>query len=71
MSVIVRAAGAFGRFWWDFLIGDTPEMFVAMLIIVTAAFTLRSVRPAAVIVLPILVVATLVASSYRGRRRPG
>ena len=23
--VVVRWAAAFGRFWWDFLIGDTPE----------------------------------------------
>ena len=24
----VRWLVAFGRFWWEFLIGDTPELFV-------------------------------------------
>ena len=26
----VRWLTAFGRFWWDFLIGDTPELFVGV-----------------------------------------
>ncbi|GAC1367356.1 MAG: hypothetical protein NVSMB32_12310 [Actinomycetota bacterium] len=24
---------AFARFWWDFLVGDTPELFVGALVI--------------------------------------
>ena len=23
---------AFGRFWWDFLVGDTPELLIGVLI---------------------------------------
>ncbi|HUZ10961.1 MAG TPA: hypothetical protein VMU76_12420 [Acidimicrobiales bacterium] len=65
-----RAARAFGRFWWDLAIGDTPELFVATLVVVGASFALRHVRIAAVIVLPLLVAAILGASAWRGRRRP-
>jgi hypothetical protein len=27
---IGRTARSFGSFWWDFLIGDTPELFVSV-----------------------------------------
>ena len=33
-SVITRLIKGFGRFWWDFLVGDTPELFVAALVII-------------------------------------
>ena len=57
---------AFGHFWWDFLIGDTPELFVATLVIVGLAFVLHDHRVAAVVVLPLLTVAALVGSARRG-----
>ena len=28
-----RWLAAFGRFWWDFLVGDTPELLIGALII--------------------------------------
>lgn len=69
MSAIARAIAAFGRFWWDFLIGDTPELFVATILIVAAALVLRHDHIAAIAVLPVLAVVMLAASALRGRRR--
>ena len=69
ISVIVGALKTFGRFWWEFLVGDTPDLFVAVLVIVGVAFALRHYRAVAVVVLPLLAVAALLVSPYRGRRR--
>ena len=30
MKLISRGVRAFGLFWWDFLVGDTPELLVAV-----------------------------------------
>jgi len=61
---------AFWRFWWDFLVGDTPELFVAMLIIlgVTVLLAKGVSATAAWVTMPVLVIAALVASVLRGRR---
>ena len=69
MSAVRRGLRAFGRFWWEFLVGDTPELFVATLVIVGAAFALRSHHVVAIVVLPLIAIAMLAASTYRGRRR--
>jgi len=66
---IGRGLRSFGRFWIDFLIGDTPEIFAAVLILIGAAYGLRHDRLVAVIVLPALAAAVLAASTWRGRRR--
>ncbi|HEX3793499.1 MAG TPA: hypothetical protein VHV57_03255 [Acidimicrobiales bacterium] len=63
------ALKAFGHFWVDFLIGDTPEFALATLVIIGLALLLRHHRLAATIVLPGLTAAFLLASAYRGRRR--
>lgn len=68
-QVVRQALRAFGHFWWDFLVGDTPELFVAMLALVGIAFALRHDRVAAVVLLPVLAAAALVASAWRGRVR--
>jgi hypothetical protein len=66
----VRWLKALGRFWWDFLVGDTPELFVATLLIVaiTALLAKTVSTTAAWLCLPIMVLAALVASVWRGRR---
>jgi hypothetical protein len=63
-----RAARAFGHFWWDFLVGDAPELFVATLVIIVTALLLRHERAAAVIALPLEAIVFLVASTVRGQR---
>jgi hypothetical protein len=66
----VRWLKAFGRFWWEFLVGDTPELFLATLLIlaITALLAKTVSTTAAWLCLPIMVVAALVASVCRGRR---
>jgi hypothetical protein len=67
VTTVRRWARAFGSFWWDFLVGDTPELFVAVVAIVVVALLLRHHHTAAVIVLPAMAIASLVASALRGR----
>jgi hypothetical protein len=60
---------AFGRFWWDFLVGDTPELFVATVLILGVTVVLAKLvsTTAAWVVMPVLVVSALVTSVRRGR----
>ena len=64
-----RWARAFGHFWWDFLVGDTPELFVAVLVLVVVAYVLRHDRVADVVALPALAISALLGSAWRGRSR--
>jgi hypothetical protein len=63
---------AFGRFWWDFLIGDTPELFVGAAAVV-GAVALMCLRPdlrrPAAFVAPVLVAAVVTVSVWRASRR--
>ncbi len=68
-QTVARWARAFGHFWWDFLVGDTPELFVAMVVLVGVAFALRHDRIAAVVTLPLLAILALLGSAWRGRTR--
>jgi hypothetical protein len=60
---------AFGRFWWDFLVGDTPEVSAGVLAILALTFALRRDRAAAVALVPLAVAALLAASTWRATRR--
>ena len=68
-SVARRSVSAFGRFWWEFLIGENPDAFIGALLIIGAALLLRHDRPAAIVVVPALALAVLLGSTYRGRKR--
>jgi len=71
-ELVVRGVKAFGKFWWDFLVGDTPELFLATGIIVALAFLIDGERLVGAILLPLLAAAFLLVSTLRGRRRsPG
>jgi len=69
MTSVIRALGAFGRFWKDFLIGDAPELFVGTLIFVGAALALHRHGDVAVVVLPLIVIVFLGGSVLRGRTK--
>jgi hypothetical protein len=69
MSAVGRALRSFGRFWWDFLVGDTPELAVATGAVVGIAFLLTGERTVGAILLPLTAAAFLLLSTYRGRRR--
>ena len=67
-----RWAAAFGRFWWDFLVGDTPELLVGGVVAVSvAALLVHGVSGGAVAVgaLPALVIGLLALSTWRARAR--
>ena len=72
MAAIRKGIVAFGRFWWDFLVGDTPELALATGVVAAVAFLLAGSRWAGAIILPLLAVVFLFFSVLRGRRRaPG
>ena len=57
--MIVRLAKGFAMFWWDFLVGDTPEITVAVLVIIGVTALLSEsahVNAAAIAALPLLTV---------------
>jgi hypothetical protein len=69
IAAIGKYTTAFGRFWWNFLIGDTPELFVGVLVAIGVALALRHDRTADVIAVPLITVAFLFGSTYRARKR--
>jgi hypothetical protein len=67
-----RAIRAFGHFWWEFLVGDTPELFVGVLVILgLVALVCRdpALRTVAAALLPLAVVGLLSASIWRVVRK--
>ncbi len=71
MSWLPRVLRGFGMFWWDLLVGDTPEIFVAV-VLALGLVALISVsagwHAVAVALLPLLATATLVLSVRRAAR---
>lgn len=70
-SLAVRLLKGFAMFWWDFLVGDTPEIFVAVLAII-GVVALVSVSAHAhslgAAVLTVLAVLALGTSVWRAKR---
>ena len=73
--LVWRLVRGFAMFWWDFLIGDTPELFIAALVtigFVAVLSHLWHLNGVAVIALPVLATTALVLSvrrAVRGERR--
>jgi len=68
-----RLIVGFGRFWWEFLVGDTPELLVGVVIVLGLTAWLcvgHSYRTSAAVVLPLLV-AALLGTSVRWASRHG
>ena len=68
MKFVWRGLRALGLFWWDFLVGDTPEIAVAVVVIlgvVTLISVVAGASAVAVVVLPLLVTTTLIVSVRR------
>jgi hypothetical protein len=70
MATVARLARAFGRFWLDFLFGDSPVLFPATLLVVGVAFALHRDLAAAVVIVPLLVIGLLAGTVYFGSRKP-
>jgi hypothetical protein len=71
VKLVLRGVRAFGHFWWEFLVGDTPELLVAVIVIVALALLLRHDHDIAIALLPLMTVLFLLASTLRGRHRDG
>jgi hypothetical protein len=69
MATLKRLLVAFGQFWWEFLIGENPDAFFGALVVIGTALLLRHDRSVAIVVVPLLTLVILVASTYRGRKR--
>jgi hypothetical protein len=73
-NMVLRLLKGFGRFWWDFLVGDTPELFVSTIILIGITFLLgRGLHNShvATVVLPMFVVASLALTVARSRPKKG
>jgi hypothetical protein len=69
MHALGRAVRWLGRFLWDFIVGDTPELALATGVIVAIAFMLAGTEWLGAILLPLLAAGFLLASTWRGRKR--
>jgi hypothetical protein len=73
-SLAYRMVAGFGHFWWDFLVGDTPELLVGSVVVVglvALACVDHSLRTISAVILPVLVAALVVLSVWKeSRRRP-
>jgi hypothetical protein len=65
LPLVVRLLRGFAMFWWDFLVGDTPELTIG----VVALLSLRGhFNVASALLLPALAVAALSLSLWRASR---
>ncbi len=69
MQLIWRGVKGFGAFWVDFLIGDSPEIAVGVVIILALSFAVKASPLASAIVIPGLVALLLIYSLWRGKKR--
>lgn len=69
MDALARAVRWLGRFLWDFIVGDTPELALATGVIVAIAFLLAGTEWLGAILLPLLAAGFLLASIWRGRKK--
>jgi hypothetical protein len=73
VPLVRRGLVAFGRFWWDFLVGDTPELLIGVLVALAVVALLvkgASLNALSVAALPVIVVVLLGLSVYRARPKP-
>jgi hypothetical protein len=66
---MTRLLKGFASFWKDFLVGDSPEIFVGVLVLLAIVVPLRHRSPVPAVALLALVPIVLAASLVRGRRR--
>ncbi|MGH9105851.1 MAG: hypothetical protein ACRDZX_08455 [Acidimicrobiales bacterium] len=70
-ALMRRWLKAFGAFWWDFLVGDSPELLIGVLVAIGVVILLvraSGLNAAAVAAFPVLVAVLLGVSVYMARR---
>ena len=71
-AVASRWLRAFGRFWWDFLVGDTPELLLGVLValgVVALLVRASSLNAVAVGAFPLMAAVLLGVSAFRAQRK--
>lgn len=68
-SSIGRALSAFGRFWWDFVVGEDVTLAIAVVVGLGAVAALHAAGVAAWWALPVLWAVALSWSLRRAARR--
>jgi len=71
-ALLTRWLKAFGAFWWDFLVGDTPELLVGVLVaigVVAVLVKASRLNTAAIWGFPALMIVLLVGSVFRRAKR--
>jgi hypothetical protein len=69
--LLIRLLKGFGGFWWDFLVGDTPELFIAVLIAIGVVALIKMnghFNTPAVALLPALAIFALSLSLWRASK---
>ena len=68
-GLIWKGIRGFALFWVDFIIGDSPEIAVGVVIILGLSFAVRGSELASAIVIPGAAVLLLVFGVWHGRNR--
>lgn len=58
----MKYLNAFGRFWWDFLIGETPELFIGTVVSLAIIWLISKESQISVVILPLAVMVTVAIS---------
>ncbi len=70
-TLIVRLVRGFAMFWWDFLVGDTPELFVTVVLTIGLVALLSVAghfNTVSIVALPALAIGALALSLWRVSR---
>ncbi len=62
-----KALRVFGNFWWDFIVGDTPEVAIGVALVVLLAWGLSHGPSQLVYLFPAAVMLVLIGTIWRGR----
>ena len=65
----MRKVAAFGRFWWDFVVGDDPVVAIGVVLALAVTGALNAVGLAGWWLLPVAAMAALGVSLWRVARR--
>jgi hypothetical protein len=69
---VTARLAAFGRFWWDFVVGDDPWVALGVVLALAVTGILNAAGVAGWWLLPVVVPVVLAASVWRvARRGPG
>jgi hypothetical protein len=64
---MMRWPTSFGRFCYEFVIGDTPELAIGVALVIVGSWVLsRAVGPAAFWFIPLAVIGLMIVSLWRG-----